>query len=167
MNFGVVVFPQVEELDFVGPCEMIAMWKQIARGPESCRVVAERNEPVACAKWLSIDPRVSFEENPALDFMLVPGGRGTRAGVPNPRMLEFVATLARSCEAILSVCAGSFVLHAAGNAQFAADYYLSGDCPCRLEGPVAAFGTLGAIVVHVLSGCRPSGAQPAARPGVA
>jgi transcriptional regulator GlxA family with amidase domain len=114
MNFGVVVFPQVEELDFVGPWEMITMWKQVADGPQSCLIVAERKEPVACAKGLSVNPHVSFEECPALDFMLVPGGQGTRAEVSNPRTLEFVATQARSCKAILSVCTGSFVLHAAG-----------------------------------------------------
>jgi transcriptional regulator GlxA family with amidase domain len=114
MNLGVVVFPQVEELDFVGPWEMFTMWKQVADGPESCLIVAERKEPVACAKGLSVNPHVSFEECPALDFMLVPGGQGTRAEVSNPRMLEFVATQARSCKAVLSVCTGSFVLHAAG-----------------------------------------------------
>lgn len=114
MNFGIVVFPQVEELDFVGPWEMITMWKQVADGPESCLIVAERLEPVLCAKGLSVNPHVSFQECPALDFMLVPGGQGTRTEVSNPRMVDFVAAQARSCRAVLSVCTGSFVLHAAG-----------------------------------------------------
>jgi transcriptional regulator GlxA family with amidase domain len=114
MNFGVVVFPQAEELDFVGPWEMVTLWKQVAEGPESCLIVAERNEPVLCAKGLSVNPHVSFAECPALDFMLVPGGQGTRTQVSNPRMIEFVATQARTCKAVLSVCTGSFVLHAAG-----------------------------------------------------
>jgi transcriptional regulator GlxA family with amidase domain len=114
MNFGIVVFPQVEELDFAGPWEMVTMWKQVADGPESCLIVAERKEPVTCAKGLSLNPHASFEECPALDFMLVPGGQGTRAEVSNPRLLEFVSAQARSCKAILSVCTGSFILHAAG-----------------------------------------------------
>lgn len=114
MKFGIVVFPQVEELDFVGPWEMLTMWKQVARGPQSCLLVAERKEPVECAKGLSINPHVSFDECPPLDFLLVPGGQGTRTEVSNPRMLQFVATQGRSCKAILSVCTGSFVLHAAG-----------------------------------------------------
>lgn len=114
MKFGIVIFPQVEELDFVGPWEMVTMWTRVAEGPESCLIVAERKEPVACAKGLSVNPHVSFDECPALDFMLVPGGHGTRAEATNPRMLEFVSAQARSCKAILSVCTGSFVLHAAG-----------------------------------------------------
>lgn len=114
MNVGVVVFPQVEELDFAGPWEMLGLWKQVADGPGSCLIVAERMESVRCAKGLSINPDVSFADCPALDFMLVPGGQGTRTEVSNPRMIEFVSTQARSCRAILSVCTGAFVLHAAG-----------------------------------------------------
>jgi transcriptional regulator GlxA family with amidase domain len=114
MNFGVVVFPQAEELDFVGPWEIVTLWKQVAEGPESCLIVAERKEPVLCAKGLSVNPHVSFAECPALDFMLIPGGQGTRTEVSNPRMIEFVAAQARTCKAVLSVCTGSFVLHSAG-----------------------------------------------------
>lgn len=40
MNFGILIFPQVEELDFVGPWEMATMWQQVADGPK-CIVVAQ------------------------------------------------------------------------------------------------------------------------------
>jgi transcriptional regulator GlxA family with amidase domain len=115
MNFDIVVFPQVEELDFVGPWDMVTMWQQVADGPKTCLIIAERQEPVACAKGLSVNPHVSFAECPALDILLVPGGgQGTRAEVSNPRMLEFVSAQAQSCKAVLSVCTGSFGLHAVG-----------------------------------------------------
>jgi len=113
MTFGILIFPQVEELDFVGPWEMLTMWKQVASGPE-CVIVAERAEPVACAKGMSVNPHVSFANCPLLDFLLVPGGQGTRAEVNNVALLEFVAERAKNCRAILSVCTGSFILHAAG-----------------------------------------------------
>jgi transcriptional regulator GlxA family with amidase domain len=114
MNVGVVVFPQVEELDFVGPWEMFTMWQQVAQGPQNCLIVAESLEPVRCAKGLSVNPHVSFDTCPALDVLLVPGGQGTRTEVSNPRMIDFVTRQAASCRAVLSVCTGSFVLHAAG-----------------------------------------------------
>jgi transcriptional regulator GlxA family with amidase domain len=53
MNFGIIVFPDVEELDFVGPWEMLTMWSKLAAGPENCLIVAEKREPVVCAKGLS------------------------------------------------------------------------------------------------------------------
>lgn len=31
MNFGIVVFNRVEELDFVGPWEMLTMWSRFAK----------------------------------------------------------------------------------------------------------------------------------------
>jgi len=54
--FGVLVFPQAEELDFVGPWEMLTMWRQIAKGPETCVIIGQRAEPVVCAKGLSVNP---------------------------------------------------------------------------------------------------------------
>jgi transcriptional regulator GlxA family with amidase domain len=114
MSFGIIVFPDVEELDFVGPWEMLTMWSKLAGGPSPCLIVAESREPVACAKGLSINPHVSFAECPPLDYLLVPGGMGSRREVDNPAMLRFLADQAPRCKALLSVCTGAFVLHAAG-----------------------------------------------------
>lgn len=114
MNFGFLIFPHVEELDFVGPWEMVTMWKQVADGPENCIIAAESLAPVICAKGLSVNPHATFESCPPLDYLLVPGGRGTRIEVGNKALLDFVRRQAENCTAILSVCTGSFILHAAG-----------------------------------------------------
>lgn len=114
MNFGVLVFNQVEELDFVGPWEMLTMWRKNANGPENCIIVSESIEPIICAKGLSINPHASFATCPDLDYLLVPGGQGTRQEVSNTALIGFVANQAKNCKAVLSVCTGSFVLHAAG-----------------------------------------------------
>ena len=114
MNFGVLVFPNVEELDFVGPWEMLGMWSKHAGGPERRLIVAQTGEPVTCAKGLSVNPHVSFEQCPALDFLLVPGGEGTRREVENDTLIGFISEKARHCKAVLSVCTGSFLIHRAG-----------------------------------------------------
>ena len=62
MNFGILVFNQVEELDFVGPWEMLTMWRKVANGPENCLIVSESREPVTCANGLSINPHISFSD---------------------------------------------------------------------------------------------------------
>ena len=113
-TFGVLIFPQAEELDFVGPWEMITMWSKYADGPANCLLIAQSNEPVSCAKGMSVLPHVDFGACPQLDYLLVPGGQGTRAEVGNPVLLEFVAKQAAGCRALFSVCTGAFVLHAAG-----------------------------------------------------
>lgn len=114
MNFGILVFGQVEELDFVGPWEMLAMWSRLADGPQNCLIVGPTLDPIQCANALSIIPHASFATCPKLDYLLVPGGQGTRREVDNPALIDFVSRQAAGCKAIISVCTGAFILHAAG-----------------------------------------------------
>jgi len=71
MNFGILVFDDVEELDFVGPWEMLTLWSKVPEGPSPCLIVAQNDGPVRCAKGLSINPHVSFADCPPLDYLLV------------------------------------------------------------------------------------------------
>ncbi|MAM89680.1 MAG: thiamine biosynthesis protein ThiJ [unclassified Hahellaceae] len=114
MNFGILLFDGVEELDFVGPWEMLTMWSKVAGGPEHCLTVSEASTSVTCAKGLSVHAHFTFDNCPSLDYLLVPGGQGTRREVTNQALLDFVMRQAGHCRAILSVCTGSFILHAAG-----------------------------------------------------
>ncbi len=114
MNFAFLIFPGLEELDLVGPWEMVSLWSRLAQGPERCFMVAEKPEPVICAKGMSINPHITFSECPTLDYLLVPGGEGTRKEVDNNILVNFVGAQAKNCQAVLSVCTGAFILHRAG-----------------------------------------------------
>lgn len=112
-QFGVLLFPGVEELDFVGPWEMLQMWERFLDGP-TCFTVAQHRQPLACANGLSVNPDYDFADCPPLDYLLVPGGMGTRLEVDNIVLVDFVRTQGARCRKVLSVCTGSFVLHRAG-----------------------------------------------------
>jgi transcriptional regulator GlxA family with amidase domain len=114
MNFGFLLFSDLEELDLVGPWEMVAMWSQYADGPKKCLMIAETKAPVRCSNGMIIQPHMSFDDAPQLDYLLIPGGFGTREQVDNQRLVDFVTDQAKYCKAILSVCTGSFILHACG-----------------------------------------------------
>ncbi len=114
MNFGILIFPEVEELDFVGPWEMAGMWGKFADGPEQRLIIAQSLEPVTCAKGLMVVPHRAIGQCPQLDFLLVPGGQGTRREEENPALVGFIAEQAKRCRAVLSVCTGAFLLHRAG-----------------------------------------------------
>lgn len=114
MNCGVLIFPEVEELDFAGPWELLGMWSKFAGGPETCLVVAQSAAPVICAKGLIVTPHCAFAQCPPLDFLLVPGGQGTEREADNPVLIDFIAQQARTCRAVFSVCTGAFLLHRAG-----------------------------------------------------
>jgi transcriptional regulator GlxA family with amidase domain len=93
---------------------MIAMWSKYAGGPERCLMIAETTEPVKCSNGMIITPHASFSNAPQLDYLLIPGGFGTRVQVKNEKLTGFVAARAKNCKAVLSVCTGSFILQAAG-----------------------------------------------------
>ena len=114
MTFGFLIFPDVEELDFVGPWEIVGTWGKFFEGPADRLVVAQSREAIRGANGLSFNPDTDFASCPALDYLLVPGGRGTRTQVDNPSCIEFIRTQAAGCRAVLSVCTGSFLLQRAG-----------------------------------------------------
>jgi transcriptional regulator GlxA family with amidase domain len=114
MNFGFLLFPELEELDLVGPWEIVNVWSKYAGGPEVCLTVSQGGGEVVCAKGLRMIADYSFADCPPLDYLLIPGGQGTRQEVGNTALLEFVRKQAKSCREVLSVCTGAFILQAAG-----------------------------------------------------
>jgi transcriptional regulator GlxA family with amidase domain len=111
---GILIFDEVEELDFVGPFEVFGMART-----EGDRLVtiSERADPVRGAKGLQVVPDCTFADAPALDVLVVPGGWGTRREAENPILLDWIASVAPGCTWVTSVCTGAFVLHAAGVAR--------------------------------------------------
>jgi transcriptional regulator GlxA family with amidase domain len=114
MNFGFLIFPGLEELDLIGPWEMVGMWGKFFNGPKQCLIIGEKMGPVVCAKGLSINPDVDFSQCPRLDYLLIPGGQGTRTEVDNVALIRFVAEHGKQCKAVLSICTGAFILERAG-----------------------------------------------------
>ncbi len=113
-TFGIVLFPGVEELDAIGLWEMASLWARQSGGPERCLMIGQGEGPITCAKGLVLVPHASFATAPPLDVLLVPGGQGTRTEVNNPELIAFIRRQAANCRAVLSVCTGAFLLHAAG-----------------------------------------------------
>jgi transcriptional regulator GlxA family with amidase domain len=113
-EIGILVFDDVEELDFVGPLEVFGVAAQVGA---DCRVVilAENLEPVRCTHGLRVLPERTFDQAGALDFLIVPGDAGARlAAAKNPRILKFIQAQRGF---VASVCTGAFVLAAAGVLQ--------------------------------------------------
>jgi len=116
LTTGILLFKDAEELDFAGPWEVFTM---AAMGDKEQRVVtiAQDREPVRCAKGLRVLPDHTFDDAPALDVIVVPGGQGTREESENPVLIEWLRKAGEGCRWVTSVCTGSFLLHAAGLAR--------------------------------------------------
>lgn len=114
MTFGFVLFANLEELDLVGPWEMVAMWAKTGTGPDRRLLVAETSEPVRCAQGMTICPDATLAQCPPLDYLLIPGGDGARDESANGAIVRFIREQAPRCKAVLSVCTGAFLLSRAG-----------------------------------------------------
>ncbi len=113
-TIGILLFPEAEELDFVGPLEVFGTLANHFDKEWRVVTVAERPDTIKAANGLKIMPDYSFEDCPPLDVILVPGGSGTRRERKNAKMLEFIRKAAAGASYVTSVCTGSLVLHAAG-----------------------------------------------------
>ncbi|WUH99751.1 DJ-1/PfpI family protein [Spirillospora sp. NBC_00431] len=117
-RYGLLVFEDAEELDFVGPWEVFTA-SAIARGQgDEAVLIAEQSGPVRCNKGMRVLPDHVLDDHPKLDVLLVPGGRGARETQPNnPYVTGWIAKVAEEADWVTSVCTGVALLHAAGVAQ--------------------------------------------------
>jgi transcriptional regulator GlxA family with amidase domain len=120
-NVGILIFPDVEILDFCGPFEVFAsatLPAQTDGGPEmrlfEVFTIAERSELVACRGGLLVQPNYTLDDHPPLDLVVIPGGYGTRREQENPVILDWIARQRRAGALTTSVCTGAFLLGAAG-----------------------------------------------------
>ena len=112
---GVLVFDGVEELDAVGPWEVLSHWTQ--SHPEDgwdAFCLSSDGAPVVGAKTLVLGAHHSFDDTPPLDVLVHPGGPGTRPMLHDPDHLDWVRKLRDSVPLMTSVCTGSLVYAAAG-----------------------------------------------------
>jgi transcriptional regulator GlxA family with amidase domain len=114
-TIGILIFDDVEELDAVGPWEVLAAWTQ--QWPEdgwAVTVLSRDGEPVRAAKGLPLVPLVSAAEAPPLDVLVHPGGQGTRPLLKDEEHLDWVRAERARVPLMTSVCTGSLVYAAAG-----------------------------------------------------
>ncbi len=117
---GIVVFKDIEVLDFCGPFEVLSVTRlneQKRReepSPFHCFLVAETKGLLVTAGGMKILPDYGFDDCPPLDILVVPGGWGTRAEMHNERLLGWIAERARQVETLAAVCTGALLLGKAG-----------------------------------------------------
>jgi transcriptional regulator GlxA family with amidase domain len=114
MKYGTLIFSGVEELDFIGPWEIVGSWFDLTGQPEKRLIVAETDLPVTCANGMKAVPDCTIQQCPTLDILLVPGGPGVHQAVNNSDLIQFITGQASSCRTVISVCTGAFLLHRAG-----------------------------------------------------
>ena len=106
---GLLVFPNLTQLDLTGPYEVLAripgaetllLWKDL--------------DPVRSEHGLTILPQATLAQCPPLDLVLVPGGAGINPLLEDAEVLAFLRRRASEAKYVVGICTGSLVLGAAG-----------------------------------------------------
>src|SRR5215475_1670613 len=109
-KIGFVIFPNLTQLDFTGPLQVLSRLPQ-----STVHIVAKSLEPVPSDCGLSLLPTHTFADCPPLDLLCVPGGGlGVIAAARDQETIDFVRSQAHQAKYVTSVCTGAFILGAAG-----------------------------------------------------
>lgn len=117
---GILIFDDVEILDFCGPYEVFSTTRldesrrREEPSPFETLLVAESADPVTASGGMRTLPDHTLDDCPPLDVLLVPGGWGVRSELSNERLLSWISTRAREIETLASVCTGAMLLGEAG-----------------------------------------------------
>lgn len=114
-HIGIILFDGVEELDAVGPWEVLSHWAlSFPEDGYKVSMVSKDGKPVLAAKGLTLGAHHSFADAPHYDVFLHPGGPGTRKLMRDAEHLDWVREQRLKTPLMTSVCSGALVYAAAG-----------------------------------------------------
>ncbi|MBV9610278.1 MAG: DJ-1/PfpI family protein [Acidobacteria bacterium] len=110
-SVGILVFDDVEELDFVGPLEVFGMAARLGADCATVLIAAHEGE-VRGSYGLRFTPAHTIASCPPVDLLIVPGGYGARTHArEDPVIIDY---LRQRKAPVASVCTGALILAAAG-----------------------------------------------------
>lgn len=114
LRIGIFVFDDAEELDVVGPYEVLASWAQHSPLRPEVVTFSTDGAGVRLAKGLRLVPDLSADGLGPLHVLVYPGGWGTRRLAADSEHLAWVRAMRAGTPLMASVCTGALVYAAAG-----------------------------------------------------
>ncbi|GHG05933.1 DJ-1/PfpI family protein [Thalassotalea marina] len=113
MNIGILIYQDVEVLDFAGPFEVFSTANRFLTKPHQVCLIGENQAPVIARGGMQVMPHYCFASHPKLELLLVPGGVHDTQ-MDNERLLQWIAQQSQQATWVASVCTGAFLLAKAG-----------------------------------------------------
>lgn len=106
-RLGIYVFKDAEIVDFAAPYGVFSVARRY--DPElDVFLIADANRTVQAQAGFTVVPNYAFNDLPAMDAFLIPGGFGTRQEMHNRRLFSYIENLPEST-LLTSVCTGSWI----------------------------------------------------------
>lgn len=115
LQIGILVFPEVEVLDFAGPFEVFGVASRIAgrvlgvHAPFAVSLIGASGGALQARHGLKVVPHACFHNAPALDLLVVPGGIVDQP-LADPATLAWIRHQDAGTALTASVCTGAFIL---------------------------------------------------------
>jgi len=119
---GILVYDDVEVLDFAGPFEVFSTASRVAArlappgsaaAPFTVVLLAETAAPIRARAGLLVQPHHALAEHPPLDVLVVPGGVHEPV-MERPAVIAWLQRQLATTPLVASVCTGAFLLARAG-----------------------------------------------------
>ena len=117
---GILLYDEVEVLDFAGPFEVFCTASRLRERQQpgmppafNVLTVAETITPVRARGGMVVQPQHDIINHPYIDVLIVPGGVHTPQLV-RYALIEWIAKIASTASLTASVCTGAFLLAQAG-----------------------------------------------------
>ncbi|SMC49175.1 DJ-1/PfpI family protein [Sporomusa malonica] len=117
LNVGILLFNEVEVLDFAGPFEVFSITTSLSKldRPFAVHIISQTGEMVSARNGLMVKPSYSIADAPALDILIIPGGYGAEEiEIHNEIIIDWIRKQSTKVKLLASVCTGAFLLAKAG-----------------------------------------------------
>jgi transcriptional regulator GlxA family with amidase domain len=114
-RLGIFVFEEVEVLDFAGPFEVFSVAAQLSDYQLlQVSTFGTSQTPIRTKNGLQVIPDTGLDSLESMDFLVIPGGDGTKKIIQNPGVLASLQSKINSSQWTMSVCSGSRILGKTG-----------------------------------------------------
>lgn len=114
-QLGIFLFEEVEVLDFAGPFEVFSVASQLsAYSLLKVSTFGVTDKLLRTKNGLQVKPELNFENLPDYDFLVIPGGDGTKKVIKDNSTLSRLESMILKTNWTMSVCSGSRILGKTG-----------------------------------------------------
>jgi len=110
----ILLFDDVEELDFVGPWEVFSVANRLRPGSFPTRLVSTGSTSISARYGLRVAGLENLYARNPPRVLVLPGGPGRKVAMKDAKLLDHVRRIHAEGTVLLSVCTGAFLLAEAG-----------------------------------------------------
>lgn len=121
-TIGYFLYPDAQATDIMGSLDCFAAVNDQCMTdplppPYQLILISQNSEPVSASNGCLLSPHATFANCPPLDYLILPGGRGSRTISEDQEVIAWVQQHFSASTRVISICTGAYILAATGLAD--------------------------------------------------